>query len=1110
MNGPFARFLPLILATSFLLMSGHVFGQATGSIIGTIKDQSGAILPGVSVRARNVATGFTRETVTDADGNYVIALLPVGTYEVTAELAGFKKAVTPNVILEVDARTRVDLILQVGEITEVVEVTEAPPLVQAETSEVGSVIEERRVTELPLNARNFLQLALLAPGAVAAAQETGASRFTVSGGGLTVNINGGRDDQNYYLIDGVSNTDVSFNNMNIPLSVDAVQEFKVKGTLYSAEYGNLSGGQVSVSTKSGSNKFHGTLFEFLRNDALDARNFFDPGEAPPFKQNQFGFSFGGPIIRDRTFFFGNYEGLRVRQSVTQTSTLPTEKMLRGDFSGLPQIFDPMTTRRDPNDPNKFIRDPFPNNIIPPQRIHPASAFLASLLPKVQQAGAGNFTSIGTRRNDRDQFTIRIDHRLSDRDNLLVRFTFAEAETTEPFAPNFLSAAPPAPPGFGINFDSFGRNLAISETHVFGTNLVNEFRFGFNRANTLRLTENSDIDFYGMFKIPGTSREPFDFGLPPISVAGFSDFGDTDIASPFNFLMNHFQWTDNLVWTRGNHSLKFGADIWRQQFYHTFDLFIRGWQQFSGGFTADPRNPGNTGNSFADFLLGIPTLNIGSVGGNTRGHSFIWAANFYVHDDWKATPRLTLNLGLRYEFWRPPLTREPRSAVDFKTGNLVINREQLPAGLERFREQGINFVTFKEAGWPRTLVDSDKNNFGPRFGFAYDLTGGGRTVLRGGFGWFFATRTLAGTHAQTQANIPFFGTSAAVNLGVGGLVGLSALPTLTWDNSFTAVFVPNAGNTTERNFPLGDVYQWSLNVQHQLTNALALEIDYIGSLGRKTDRILRGNQRIAGKGNPNPPRPFPQLGDFILFGGGTNSHYEALMLKAEQRFVRGLAFVVSYTFSRSIDTASNGFESGGVNAPPQNSYNPNDGERGLSNFHSKHRFVLSYVYELPFGRGRRFLTNIPTVLDHIIGGWQVSGVTTFQSGQPLTPVFQVDPSGTGFTFTRPNQVCDPNRGAPHTVERWFRTECFERQPPFFFGNAGRNTVIGPGFKNWDFALLKNFRVREPHALQLRAEFFNLFNNVNFQLPNRVFDSPNFGRIFGANPSRQIQFGLKYVF
>jgi len=1062
------------------------------------------------VVVRNTATGLIRQTRTDEMGNFVISLLPVGIYEVTAEHPGFKKAIASRVVLEVDERVHVDLELQIGELQDVVEVTAAAPLIQTGTSEVGSVIEERRVTELPLNARNFLQLALLAPGAVAAAQETGASRFTVSGGGLTVNINGGRDDQNGYLIDGVSNADPSFNNMNIPISVEAIQEFKVKGSLYSAEYGNLSGGQISVSTKSGSNEFHGAAFEFLRNDALDARNFFDPKKVPPFRQNQFGFSLGGRLIKDRTFFFGNYEGLRIRQSLTETSTLPTERMLRGDFSGLPPIFDPLTTRRDPNDPSRIIRDPFPGNIIPRERIHPASAFLASLLPRVQQAGVQNFISVGTRRNDRDQFTIRVDHRLSEKDSLFVRFTLSDTRTQEPFAPNFLSAAPPAPPGFGIFFDAFSRNLAISETHVFTPNLVNEFRFGFNRANTVRRPEHRDVDFFGMFKIPGTSREPRDFGLPPISVAGFSDFGDTDIASPFDFLTNHFQWTDNLAWTRGTHTFKFGVDVWRQQFYHTFDLFIRGWFQFSGGFTADPRNPANTGNGFADFLLGIPTLNIGSVGGNTRGHSFIWATNFYIHDDWKVTPRLTMNLGLRYEFWRPPLTREPRAAVDFRTGTLIINRDQLPPGLDRFRAQGIRFATFREAGWPRTLVDSDKDNWGPRFGFAYDLTGKGRTVLRGGAGWFFATRTLAGTHAQTQANIPFYGTSAAVNLGVGGLVGAALLPTLSWENAFTAISVPNAGNTTERHFPLGDVYQWSLNLQHQLTGSLALEIGYIGSVGHKLDRILRGNQRIAGRGDPNPPRPFPQLGDFILFGGGGNSHYEALALKAEQRFAKGFSFVASYTFSRSIDTVSNGFESGGVNAPPQDSYCPNRCERGLSNFHAKHRFVLSYVYELPLGRGRRFLTNAPALVDHLLGGWQLSGVLTLQSGQPLTPSFQVDPSGTGYTFTRPDQVCDPNENAPRRPEKWFRTECFRRQPPSFFGNAGRNTVIGPPFRNWDFAVLKNLRIRETHQVQFRAEFFNFLNNTNFKLPNRVFDSPNFGRIFGAHFSRQIQFGLKYIF
>lgn len=1092
------------------LASPPLWAQGTGSIGGHITDPDGAAIPDAVVTARNAETGFARSVKTNSLGNYEVSRLSVGNYLVIVEHAGFKTATVTDVVLHIDESVRVDVSLQLGELREEVVVSAAPPLTATTTAEIGDVIEERRVQELPLSRRNVLELSLLAPGAAPAAPGNGIEAFTVNSDGLSVSINGGRMDANLYLLDGVYNQSIFFNQLNIVPTVDAVAEFRVKGSLYDAESGYGHGGVINFATKSGTNEFHGKVWEFLRNDDLDARNFFDD-EKPPFRQNQFGFSVGGPISRDRTYFFGSYEGLRVRKGLTALSTLPTAAQRVGDFSADAPIFDPLTTREDPANPGQFIRDPFPGNVIPPGRIHPASAFLVDFLPIPATGGVGNFISTDTRVNDRDQFNMRVDHRFSDNDQVFGRFTFADSEGQEPFAPNFLSAAPPPPAGFGITQDAFSRNLALGWIHIFSPNLVNEFRFGFNRARMPRQTTHTDTDFYGMFNIPGANRDPADFGFPHVSVVGFSDFGDTDIISPFFLTETDFQYTDNLSLTKGRHSWKFGFTFLRMRLAHRFDLLNKAFPTFSGGFTTDPQNPGSTGNSFADFLLGTPTIVLAGVG-TTSSHSFVNRFEVYGHDTWRATPKLTLSWGLRYEVMRPPLFEEGISILDDETGNIVVhmpNDGPLPPEVDTFIPLGVNFVTNEEAGFPDALVDTDANNFAPRFGFAYDLAGDGETVIRGGYGIFFVQRTLVNSTSQVRASIPFFSVSVGLNAGVGGLLPSppSDTPTLFWDDIFTNLGALPGGNTAVRDFPLGYVQQYTLNIQRQLFPDTVLEIDYIGSTGRKLDRIFTQNQvDVLGQVTGVPlTRPFPQLGDFIGFRASASSNYNALVIKATQRMRAGLTFQAGYTWSKSIDTASDEFESGGVGARPQNSYDER-AERGRSTFDTRHRFILSYLYELPVGPGKPFLQGGGKLLE----GWRIGGIVSLQTGVPLSPVFAVDPTGTGTNFSRPHQVCDPNQGAPHSPEKWFNTECFERQPDFTYGSAGRNTIDGPGITNVDFAIYKTTSFQERYAVEFRTEFFNIFNTTNFLLPNRVFDSPSFGRVFRARDPRIIQFSLAFSF
>lgn len=1074
-----------------LIISGtRLFGQSiTGGIFGTVKDSTGAILPKATITATNIATGLVRTATTGDSGDYSIGLLPVGEYRVTAELTGFKTAVVQGVVVQIDQKTRIDITLTVGEITEEILVTGEAPLVKTSSSDIGDVIENKRVVELPLNGRQFTRLILLA--GTSTKPPTGThSRFQRTG--LMPSVNGQREFANNYMLDGVTAMSPYLNTLAISPSVDAVQEFKVQTGIYSAELGQQSGGQVNITTKSGTNSFHGTLFEFLRNDVFDAHNFFDNKSepVPKLRQNNFGGTFGGPVVKNRSFFFVNYEGLRVRQAITQTTIVPTAAQREGDLSFVPfPIIDP------------FTGQPFPGNIVPRERIHPISRAFAALWPLPNLMGAGqNFVGAPIQTNDQDQFTVKSDQRFSDRDSLSVRYSFQDVDELLPFESFSILQLQPFAPGFGVRTKTRSGNAAINYTRVFNPKLLNEFRFGYLRFRSGFRQQNDQLDFAGIHGIRGTNRaNPGNLGIPQVAMPSFATIGD-NIATFETRGDNIFQWVDNVLYTAGSHTLKFGGEVRRTQSAPFIQLLDRGAFVFLGAFSHS---------DFADFLLELPTLAFVSVG-NTQVHLRNFATHFYLQDDWKATPNLTLNLGLRYEF---------NSKFKEKFNRLSVFDPEFPGG--RFVAAGTRrtdrffppelaarvapFLAFAdEAGFPEeTLLEADPNSFAPRFGFAYSPPFGRRNlVIRGGYGIFYDAIPVfnQGGIAQTP---PFFSLFGGFNFlfrtVTDALEGIKFGP------------IGSSGTLTrdsQKNQPY--VQQWSLNIQYNVSPNHLIEAAYLGNKGTHLATNVDLNPAAPGPGPRQPRSLFPNFGQVNDVGRAIGkSTYHALMLRAEKRLSHGLAFVAVYTLSKSIDTQSNPLINDTGSLLPQDSRNL-EAEKGLSNFDARHRFVLSYTYELPLGPGKRFLSNRSGFWGSFLEGWMLTGIATLSSGFPFSVELLSDISNTqDFPPDRPNLVGDPNKG-PKTPERFFNTAAFAIQPPLSFGNAGRNIVIGPSFQNFDLSIIKTTSISENHRIEFRSEFFNLFNRANFNLPNRFADSPVFGRILSAGFPRIIQFGLKYVF
>jgi carboxypeptidase family protein len=1101
-------FIPAICVFS-LRLSAQV---ATAELTGTILDSSGAAIGGANIRATNVATNVSRETTSDNTGNYRIPLLPPGDYTVSVEAPGFRKLVQTGITLQINQQARLDLTMQVGQVSETLEVTGQAPLLESESSSLGTVVNQKLVNELPLNGRNFIQLATLSPGVNGVGYS--ATGTIMSGTrpddrrpGTEIFSNGNREGSNNFLYDGIDDNERLTLSIVLRPAVEAVREFKIQTNLYSADIGRNSGAVVDVITKSGTNQIHGSAFEFLRNSAMDARNFFSPkGTAfPTFRLNQFGGSLGGPIVlpkiyngKDRTFFFVDYEGYRRDSQQLLLGNVPTVKMRSGDFSETAAIYDPLTTRPNPAG-SGFIRDRFPGNQIPISRWDPVAAKMVNAYPLPTSSGRfNNYLANLVQHQNWDQGDVRVDHQISPKDNLFARWSIQNTETRVP------STFPPATiagisqpvnladeASFAGTSFSPDQHVVASYNRIFSPRLVNEFRAGFNR---FRLDYTADQyqpngQLGNQLGVPNANVTPNEQNLPIFSPASYIGIGQTR-SLPIFRRENTFQYIDNMTFTTGAHTLKWGVDFRRRQ------LTIYQTNQGNGRFNFSPaltdsRQPaGSGGDSMASFLLGYATLIAHDYTQNWPGERG-YEVGVYVSDDWRATKKLTLNLGLRWDYFSPYSEVSNRWAnFNLATGKIDI------AG-----SNGVN----ENAG-----VEPYYKNFGPRFGFAYQALS--HTVLRGGFGIFYNPTGSEGGSLRLFRQLPFGSTLSIspgdINVGQRVSDGFPPLPPVNYafaDNPFGAMFAVDHG------FRPSYAEQFNLAVEHEIAPwQLMVRAAAVGNLGRRLYNTWNANQAVPGATPLNTRRPYysldPSLSDVNYFTTDGLSNYYAFQLTADKRFSQGVSAILGYTWSHAIDNVPLEFGGGAAGPQPQDPRNI-AAERGNSIIDMRHRLTLSYVWELPFGKGQRFL-NRGGVINWILGGWQTNGILTVQSGLPFSPVLQTSTTNSG-TGSRPNLVGEVSY--PRTLQHWFATNAFTTPAAYTYGNAGRNILVGSGRTNWDMALFKNFVIHEQAQIELRAEAFNIFNHPQFGLPNPNIGNAQAGQITSTvgNP-RQLQMGLRLQF
>ena len=1161
----------------------------TATISGSVADSSGAVVIGATVTVVNAATGFRRQTTSNNVGQYNLPGLAPGTYDLAVELRGFKRYERKGLILQVDQNALIQVVLEVGAVTETVAVTGQAPLLESQTASLGAVVDEQKILALPLNGRNFVELALLVPGA-----NTGAPGAN-NGGGFSVS--GVRAEQNAFQIDGTSNSDAFQNRISVTPSIDGLQEFKIQTNNYSAEFGKGAGAQINIITKSGTNDLRGALYYFIRNDAFQARRFFDTNPAfpcdkndrspspracaPPFNQNQFGFTLGGPLALVRrgsgerkTFFFANYEGFRQSRGAAGQHEVPTLAQREGNFSQnlltatagadalgrswrRGQIFDPFSSSQvTVGGRLRFVREPFLNNVIPRSRFDPTAARIIAdtefvRLPNTAGAAAANgnivdnFLDGRSNRSNFDQFSGRIDRQFSSNDTVYGRFTINDAN----------SFGPRSFPGFGSINNQRNLNGTLSYAKVLTPTTLNELRFGYQGWFQLNAAERQ-VDWIGKFGIRGLSHASRDAaiqGSPSISITGFTGLGD-DGGLPLRRRNNTFQVIDNFSFNRGRHFMKVGFEVRRVRENVIRVQTTRGDFAFSNAQWTGVDGVANTGHTYANFLLGLTRQKARRISDfATRLRATEYGG--YFQDDFKATPNLTFNIGLRYMLYIPPKdTRDristfvsPARCPSFQAcgANFTINSPYVPFwGLAEGTAKEYNAPAL-----PRSLSPVDKRNFGPRFGFAYRPLGSTKTVIRGGYGIFYDTVPMLLTE-DTIENWPFV-IEDQQDLGLfqngmppaeGFLGFLIESPGLTGP---VAPFYPGP-NVYAADFKNAYIQSWNFGIQRELPGNMLVEASYVGTKGTRLNR--RENTNTAEPlgfratwgnldNNPNVPtniglgrNQFRRLVPFAVQNGiivplsnvfettsTAFSNYHGLQLRGEKRFSHGLTFITTYTWSKAMSDAS-GFTGGGDNGTGnriQDVLNKK-ADKGLADLDHRHRFTTGLGYDLPFGKGKPFASGVPGPVDKIIGGWALEGIFTLQSGYPLTVIRSGDPASVGTDGAlRPDLICPPKipRGQ-QTVQKFFKTECYIQPEALVsgdvrFGTAGRATAQGPGNIGSAMSARKITTITEKVKTEFRAEFFGAFNHPNFGLPVRDLGNANFGRVTGTSGERILQFGLKLL-
>jgi hypothetical protein len=1068
--------------------------QETATITGTITDATGAVVRRATVVATNVQTNLSVRTTTDDEGLYVIPSLRPGEYSVSAESTGFRKVIRTAVTLQVAQVARIDIVLQTGAITETVEVVGATSLLETQTSSRGLVIDEKKIVDLPLNGRDYNQLALLSPGVLPGTPRLASVNFKG-----VLNVNGNRTFNNVFLLDGVDNISYSnsFRGENVQLvqpSIEALQEFKIQTNAYSAEFGRSSGAVVNATIKSGTNTVRGSVYEFLRDDRLDANNFFSNAlgaPKPKRERNQFGGAVGGPLVKNRTFWFGDYEGLRDLEGVPRVRQVPTAAEKAGLFSSA--VVDPFAAGRP-----QFARNAQGQWVIPRDRWDPVGAAIVALIPDPNVPGSTIYASTPVTDTRQDQFDVRIDHQFANNLTLFGRYSFVDTLTFRP-APLPGLAEGSFNDAFGSN-DNRSQGLALGLTWTVSPTFVGDIRFGYSRGDYYTNPPNFGIDGAAEVGLRNVPSDPAIVGgVPKVNIQGFDAVGRHTSTPQFQTPRS---WNPRATFslTRGPHFIKFGAEFLHVQTRINDLNATIGRMNFENRFTT---------RAVGDLLLGLPSqLALTSFTVMDQGQDMQF---YFVQDDYRVSSTLTTNVGLRYEYATPPRERDDQFAnFDPGTGTMV------------FASDGSTF--------DRALIHPDRNNLAPRLGFAY--TPWTRTVFRGGYGVFFTHTVRQGREGLLGFNPPYLVDNLLQTSVTGAAAVASAAPFRLVDGYPSGLLDPNALSSTvlrrgqDPNQRTPYIQQYNVGVQYELMADIVLDVAYVGNKGTKLNGFRNLNQRAVIT-NPDGSqsagaRPYPAFGDIQWMENRVNSSYNALQLRLEKRFSKGLSGMVSYTWGEALTDAPDHISTSGGGAgidtgvfrEPQNGYDLR-AERGPAEFDITHRFVASYIWELPFGRGRRFGNDWSRPMDLVLGGWQLTGIHVLQSGLALTATLggsSVLNLG-GERRARPNLVGNPVLpSSERTVQRWFNTDAFAAfsPAPQAFGNAGVGIMRGPGLANFDFTLAKNIHLAERQYFQFRTELFNAFNHPNFGPPNIARDSSGFGQILTAANARIIQFGLKFYF
>lgn len=1112
---PSAALLPL-----FLFAVSAVPQSNLATITGVVRDSAQAIMAGVAVTIRETETNFLRQVQTSMSGDYTITHLPPGSYELSATMPGFRTHRRTGVLLRIGDMLRNDITMELGAVTETVVVRAEVPLLNTESGTIkGDVIAHEEIQELPLDGRDFTDLAFFVPGVVPKAQ---------GGQGSALNINGARADNTNFYVDGFNNRNARGAAAQVRPNIDAIQEFKMEVSGFSAEYGKMAGGIMNMVLRSGTNRFRGTLFEYLRNDIFDARRFFDLRRAK-LRRNQYGATFSGPIQipriyrgRDRTFFLVSWEGYRQVLEQTRLGHTATAAQRAGDFAGSSDFLGAPVFLRDPlatgNCSERVGTACFPANVIPAVRFSPIAMRLMDYFPLPNRADAlNNHISSANDADKWDSALAKIDHRFTPRDTISLRYQKRFNITSNPFAGSELGI-------FGNRIRNDRSLGGVDYTHLFSPTFLIELRGGFSRNANFENTVWAGRDVAEEVGIPGSTKDPLLVGFPRFTIRDYFAIG-TAANQPVQFFVTDIQGGVKFGLVQGRHSMKWGFDVSRVRFNQPFFNNNRGTFNFLGRWTNHP---------LADFMLGLLNNTSRQVG-VTRNYMRSSSYGLFLNDDYKIAPSLTLNLGLRYEIDKPPVDRYDRMSNFIPGLNKIIiaDERNIPNLQQLIADAGLSELVGlrKHHGLPRSLVYTDYTNVAPRVGFAWRPFSSARSVLRGGYGIFHSGHVLNPIRLSLMTGYPF-----AINQTFQRVTNNPSR--LTLSNPFPADRAQLGGVVNSSGYelhaPTGYLQSYNLTVERELSGGTAIEIAFVGSKGTHLGRRYDLNQpfrslELAGQGFP---RPIPGLNAINYYSFGSNSIYNAGQISFRRRNRGGLFYRLNYSYSKSIDDASqlNDASDGGF-AGAQDARNLKS-ERSRSDWDRGHVFTGVFAWQLPVGRGRAFLSSARGFTQASLGGWQLSGTATMYSGQPFT-VQTADVDLNLGESPRPNRIGngvreDLGRGRRGVDYPWFRVDHFESVPcigtdciasrygfqPFRLGNAGRNILDGPGLVNVNLAMMKDFRFGERRTLQLRWEAFNVLNRVNFQLPSPLFNAATGGTITGVGDgrggARLMQIALKLEF